>query len=187
MIEAVIWDFGGVFTTSPFEAFARYERERGIPVGVIRKINSTNHEHNAWAMFERSAIDFAGFDAAFAAEARMLGYEIPGTRRCRAAGRRLPARDDRSAPPHQVQVQDRLHHQQHAGRRGRRHCHQPLDLFARDHGTVRRTDRILEDRNPQTRSAHLYDDVRKARRRHPTPASISTTSAAISNPRARWA
>ncbi|MGA7870523.1 MAG: HAD-IA family hydrolase [Candidatus Binatus sp.] len=78
MIEAVIWDFGGVFTTSPFEAFARYERDRGIPLGVIRKINSTNHENNAWAMFERSAIDFAGFDAAFAAEARMLGYEIPG-------------------------------------------------------------------------------------------------------------
>ena len=78
LIEAVIWDFGGVFTTSPFEAFARYERERGIPVGAIRKINSTNHESNAWAMFERSAIDFAGFDAAFAAEARLLGYEIPG-------------------------------------------------------------------------------------------------------------
>ena len=34
MIEAVIWDFGGVFTTSPFEAFARYERERGLPVGI---------------------------------------------------------------------------------------------------------------------------------------------------------
>ena len=47
VIEAVIWDFGGVFTTSPFEAFARYENERGIPVGVIRKINSTNHESNA--------------------------------------------------------------------------------------------------------------------------------------------
>src|SRR5271168_3620560 len=78
MVEAVIWDFGGVFTTSPFEAFARYERERGIPVGVIRKINSTNHENNAWAMFERSAIDFAAFDAAFGAEARMLGHEIPG-------------------------------------------------------------------------------------------------------------
>src|SRR5260370_23189902 len=78
MIEAVILDFGGVFTTSPFEAFARYEREHGIPVGVIRKINSTNHENNAWAMFERSDIDFAGFDAAFAAEAMVLGYRIPG-------------------------------------------------------------------------------------------------------------
>jgi putative hydrolase of the HAD superfamily len=78
VIEAVIWDFGGVFTTSPFEAFARYESEKGIPVGVIRKINTTNHENNAWAMFERSAIDFAGFDKAFAAEAMVLGYQIPG-------------------------------------------------------------------------------------------------------------
>jgi putative hydrolase of the HAD superfamily len=78
VIEAVIWDFGGVFTTSPFEAFARYESEKGIPVGVIRKINTTNHENNAWAMFERSAIDFAAFDKAFAAEAKVLGYQIPG-------------------------------------------------------------------------------------------------------------
>src|SRR5882757_10551754 len=69
MIEAVIWDFGGVFTTSPFDAFERYEREKGIPIGLIRKINSTNHEDNAWAMFERSDIDFAGFDAAYAEEA----------------------------------------------------------------------------------------------------------------------
>jgi len=78
MIEAVIWDFGGVFTASPFEAFERYEREKGIPVGVIRKINSTNHENNAWAMFERSDIDFVGFDEAYAAEALALGYQIPG-------------------------------------------------------------------------------------------------------------
>ena len=78
MIEAVIWDFGGVFTASPFEAFARYERERGIPVGAIRKINTTNHENNAWAKFERAEVDFAGFDALFAAEARALGFEIPG-------------------------------------------------------------------------------------------------------------
>src|SRR5208282_2999646 len=78
VIKAVIWDFGGVFTTSPFEAFARYERERGIPVGVIRKINSINHENNAWAKFERSEIDLDGFDKAFAAEAKALGHHIPG-------------------------------------------------------------------------------------------------------------
>lgn len=78
MIEAVIWDFGGVFTASPFEAFARYEREKGIPVGVIRKINSTNHENNAWALFERSELDIDGFDKSFAAEARALGHHIPG-------------------------------------------------------------------------------------------------------------
>jgi putative hydrolase of the HAD superfamily len=78
MIEAVIWDFGGVFTASPFEAFERYERERGIPVGAIRKINTTNHHDNAWAKFERAEVDFAGFDALFAEEARLLGFEIPG-------------------------------------------------------------------------------------------------------------
>jgi putative hydrolase of the HAD superfamily len=78
MIEAVIWDFGGVFTTSPFEAFARYETERGIPVGTIRKINSTNHEHNAWAQFEQSKVDIDGFDKLFAREAAALGHAIPG-------------------------------------------------------------------------------------------------------------
>ena len=78
MIEAVIWDFGGVFTTSPFDAFTRYERERGLPENLIRKINSTNHLENAWAKFERSELDLVGFDTAFAAEARALGHDVPG-------------------------------------------------------------------------------------------------------------
>lgn len=78
MIEAVIWDFGGVFTTSPFDAFLRYERERGLPENLIRKINSTNHLENAWARFERSELDLDGFDTAFAAEARALGHDVPG-------------------------------------------------------------------------------------------------------------
>jgi putative hydrolase of the HAD superfamily len=78
LIEAVIWDFGGVFTTSPFDAFTRYERERGLPENLIRRINSTNHLENAWARFERSELDLDGFDVAFAAEAKALGYDLPG-------------------------------------------------------------------------------------------------------------
>ena len=78
MIEAVIWDFGGVFTTSPFEAFARYELEKGLPKDFIRTINATNHENNAWARFERAELDIGGFDEAFAAEARARGYHVPG-------------------------------------------------------------------------------------------------------------
>ena len=78
MIEAVIWDFGGVFTSSPFEAFARYEKERGLPPDLIRRINSTNHLENAWARFERAEIDLDGFDVAFAEEARALGHDVPG-------------------------------------------------------------------------------------------------------------
>jgi putative hydrolase of the HAD superfamily len=78
MIKAVIFDFGGVFTSSPLEAFARYERERGLPVGLIGRINSTNHQGNAWALFERAEIDIDEFDKAFAAEAKALGYDLPG-------------------------------------------------------------------------------------------------------------
>ncbi|MGH6872506.1 MAG: HAD-IA family hydrolase [Rhizomicrobium sp.] len=78
MIEAVIWDFGGVFTTSPFEAFARYEREKGLPADLIRRINGANHLENAWARFERAELDLEGFDKAFAAEAAALGHRVPG-------------------------------------------------------------------------------------------------------------
>lgn len=78
MVEAVIFDFGGVFTTSPFEAFARYERERGLPENLIKQINSANYLNNAWARFERAEIDLDQFDAAFAEEARALGHDVPG-------------------------------------------------------------------------------------------------------------
>ena len=78
-VEAVIWDFGGVFTTSPFEAFNRYEAQRGLPLDLIRTINATNPHDNAWALFERAEIDAAGFDARFADEARTLGHALRGS------------------------------------------------------------------------------------------------------------
>ncbi|HEY2033481.1 MAG TPA: HAD-IA family hydrolase [Rhizomicrobium sp.] len=78
MVEAVIFDFGGVFTTSPFEAFARYERENDLPVDLIRRINSQNHLTNAWARFERAELDLDSFDKAFADEALALGHYVPG-------------------------------------------------------------------------------------------------------------
>src|ERR1700753_913243 len=78
MIEAVIWDFGGVLTTSPFEAFARFERERGFPIDIIRRTNAANHLENAWAKFERAEVDIEAFDALFATESRALGAEVRG-------------------------------------------------------------------------------------------------------------
>lgn len=78
MVEAVIFDFGGVFTTSPFEAFARYERERGLPENLIKQINGANYLENAWAKFERAEIDLDTFDHLFAEEARALGHHVPG-------------------------------------------------------------------------------------------------------------
>ena len=77
-VVAVIWDFGGVFTTSPFDAFNRYERERGLPADTIRRINSINPDTNAWARIERSEVDAATFDQIFADEAKALGFDIRG-------------------------------------------------------------------------------------------------------------
>ena len=78
MIEAVIWDFGGVLTTSPFEAFARFEIERGLPADIIRRTNAANHWENAWARFERAEVDVEEFDRLFAAESLVLGAEVRG-------------------------------------------------------------------------------------------------------------
>jgi putative hydrolase of the HAD superfamily len=76
--HAVLWDFGGVILSSPFEAFRRYERERGLPDDLIRSINATDPHDNAWARLERSDITPAEFDTAFAAEAARLGHHVPG-------------------------------------------------------------------------------------------------------------
>ncbi len=76
--EAVIFDFGGVITASPFEAFNRLEAERGLPRDFIRRVNAANPDSNAWALFERAEIDAAQFNDRFGAEARALGHELEG-------------------------------------------------------------------------------------------------------------
>lgn len=76
--DAVIWDFGGVITSSPFEAFAQFETANELPRDFIRSINATNPDTNAWALFERSEIDADAFDAAFQAEATARGHSVRG-------------------------------------------------------------------------------------------------------------
>jgi putative hydrolase of the HAD superfamily len=78
MKRAVLWDFGGVILSSPFEAFNRYEEERGLPANFIRSVNATNPHGNAWAQLERSDIAGAEFDRLFADEAEALGHRVPG-------------------------------------------------------------------------------------------------------------
>lgn len=77
-IRAVLFDFGGVITTSPFEAFRRFERQRGLPEGFIQSINRSNADHNAWARFERGELTAEAFDKAFAQEARNAGHDVRG-------------------------------------------------------------------------------------------------------------
>lgn len=77
-VQAVIWDFGGVLTESPFVAFRRFEAERGLPRDFLRSVNARNHLENAWARFERSEIGLDAFDAAFRAESAAMGHPVDG-------------------------------------------------------------------------------------------------------------
>ncbi len=78
MKKAVLWDFGGVILSSPFEAFNHYEAEQGLPADFIRSVNATNPHDNAWAKLERSDIGGSEFDALFADESEALGHRVPG-------------------------------------------------------------------------------------------------------------
>jgi len=77
-IRAVFFDFGGVILSSPFDAFAHYEQECGLPERFIRRLNSTNPDSNAWARLERSEVDLDGFAELFEGEARAAGHELDG-------------------------------------------------------------------------------------------------------------
>lgn len=78
MIRAVLWDFGGVILSSPFEAFNHYESSNGLPIDFIRTVNATDPDANAWALLERSEIDADAFDERFADESEALGHRVPG-------------------------------------------------------------------------------------------------------------
>jgi len=78
VFEAVLWDFGGVILSSPFEAFARYEVAHGLPEGFVRTVNSTDPDDNAWARLERSELTADEFDVAFGDESEALGHRVPG-------------------------------------------------------------------------------------------------------------
>jgi putative hydrolase of the HAD superfamily len=78
MVRAVLFDFGGVILTSPFEGFAAYEERVGVAPGTIRSINSIDSDTNAWARLERAEVGIDEFVELFEAEARSAGYTLSG-------------------------------------------------------------------------------------------------------------
>jgi putative hydrolase of the HAD superfamily len=78
VIKAALFDFGGVILSSPFEAFAAFERERGLPDRFLRTVNATNPDDNAWARLERSEVTLDEFGDLFATESKALGHEVDG-------------------------------------------------------------------------------------------------------------
>jgi putative hydrolase of the HAD superfamily len=77
-IKAVLWDFGGVILTSPFDAFRQFEEKCGLPQDFLRKVNSTNPHNNAWACFERGEVDAERFGEMFLTESTALGHAVHG-------------------------------------------------------------------------------------------------------------
>ena len=78
MKKAVLWDYGGVISSSPFDQFSKYEAEHGLPADLIRSVNARNPHDNAWAKLERSEISHTEFDELFAQESEALGHRVPG-------------------------------------------------------------------------------------------------------------
>lgn len=78
-IKAILWDFGGVITTSPFDSFNQFEQENDLPIDFIRGINAVNHKTNAWALLESNQISEGEFDTLFLEESSQAGYGIKGS------------------------------------------------------------------------------------------------------------
>jgi len=78
VIRAALFDFGGVILSSPFDAFAAYEREHQLPPGFLRRVNATDPDANAWAQLERGTVDLEQFAELFSSEAAALGHAVDG-------------------------------------------------------------------------------------------------------------
>jgi putative hydrolase of the HAD superfamily len=74
--RAVIFDLGGVVMGSPLHAISAYERERGIPVGVINRLVVANGPTGAWSQLERGELALDAFFPRFEAECRAAGHEL---------------------------------------------------------------------------------------------------------------
>ena len=161
MIEAVIWDFGGVFTSSP----SRRSRATSARV-ACRKISSARSTAPIiWRMPGRgsSVPSSISTDSMWLCrrKPRALGHDVPGQDIIALLAGDFRPDMIEALRRIKTAAQDGLHHQQRAvdaDRSSRR----PLALCARNHGAVRSRDRIVEGRDPQTQSPHLRNDVRDA-------------------------
>jgi putative hydrolase of the HAD superfamily len=80
VIEAVIFDLGGVVMGSPLEAIARYERDHGLPPRAIGRAILSAGEAGAWSRLERGEVSLEGFVAPFEDECRACGVPLSGAR-----------------------------------------------------------------------------------------------------------
>ena len=70
MIEAVVFDLGGVVVDSPLHAIARYERDHGLPGGAINRVVFDTGEMGAWSRLERGELTLEAFCSPFEDDCR---------------------------------------------------------------------------------------------------------------------
>ena len=75
-VRAVIFDLGGVVIDSPLHAIARYERELGIPAGIVNRVVVDTGPSGAWSRLERGEVAMLDFHRDFEAELRAAGHAI---------------------------------------------------------------------------------------------------------------
>jgi len=80
VIEAVVFDLGGVVMDSPLHAIARYERDHGLPAGAINRVVVDTGETGAWSRLERGELTQEAFFSPFEDDCRACGVELSGAR-----------------------------------------------------------------------------------------------------------
>jgi len=76
VIQAVIFDLGGVVMESPLHAIARYEQDRGLPLNAINRAVAGAGDGGAWARLERGELTVEEFCAPFEADCRAAGIIV---------------------------------------------------------------------------------------------------------------
>ncbi|MCA1722607.1 MAG: HAD family phosphatase [Actinobacteria bacterium] len=79
--RGLLVDFGGVLTTSPYEAFAAFERAEGLPAGIVMRILRdafrSGDTTNVFARYERGEASDVEFADGLIEAVRAQGYDLP--------------------------------------------------------------------------------------------------------------
>ena len=76
MIDAVIFDLGGVVFESPLHIIAAYERQQHLEPGVVNRVVAAAGADGAWARRERGQLGFEDFCVEFGAECAAAGASV---------------------------------------------------------------------------------------------------------------
>ncbi|XP_033126637.1 acyl-CoA dehydrogenase family member 10-like [Anneissia japonica] len=76
-IKAVVFDMGGVLISKPFKIFEAFEKEKGLPKGLIRQVIIEKGENGSFAQLERGELNTEEFGMIFSSEcSEKLGRSV---------------------------------------------------------------------------------------------------------------